>query len=109
MKLQHIMVNSIYYRERDRGSEEIVEKGEGLDKLSDRTGKGECPDNGTCTGEPASLCRESVELDGRRRCSGTERSRWRLEDLVDVRLLEELERGDNAQGLEEASGDLETL
>ena len=54
-------------------------------KLTDRTRKGEsegeCLDNGTCPGEPASLCRESVEL----------------------------EKAVDAQGLEEAGGDLKAF
>ena len=41
--------------------------------------------------------------------SGTGRSRRGLGDLVDAGVLEELERGDDAKGLEGAGGDLETL
>ena len=41
--------------------------------------------------------------------SGTGRSRRRLGDLVDVGVLEELERGDDAQELGEAGGDSEAL
>ena len=54
-------------------------------KLTDRTRKGEsegeCLDEGTCTGEPASLCRELVEL----------------------------EKAVDAPEMEEAGGDLATL
>ena len=42
----------------------------------------------------------------RQRCTDAERSRRRLEDLVDVGVLEELEKADNAQVQEEAGGDL---
>ena len=64
-------------------------------QLTDRTGKwdseGKCLNNGTCTDESASLCRESVELE-----KGTMLRRRKkpapIEDLVDVGALEELEK-----------------
>ena len=45
----------------------------------------------------------------RRRCLGGGRSRRRLEDLVDVGVLEELKKADDAQVQEEAGGDWKTL
>ena len=62
-----------------------------------RTGNGGsewgCLDGSTCIGEPASLCRELVEL----------------EDVVDGNSLEELEGDDDAQVLEEAGANWKTL
>ena len=49
------------------------------------------------------------EAGERQRCSGTGKSRRRLGDLADGGVLGELERSDDAQGLEEAGADLDTL
>ena len=108
-------------------------------KLTDRTWKGEsereCFDQGTCTGEltcaesqrswreatrlrdwkklaatwRSCRCRSSWRAGERQRCSEIGRSRRRLGDLEDAGVLGELRRGNDAQGLEEAGGDLETL
>ena len=45
----------------------------------------------------------------RQQCLGTGRSRRRLEDLVDVGVLEELKKADDAQVQEKSSGDWKTL
>ena len=42
-------------------------------------------------------------------CTGAGRSRRQLEDLVDVGVLEELEKTDDAQVQEEAGSDWKTL
>ena len=70
--------------------------------------EGQCLHNGTYAREAANLCQESIKLE-KTDSSGTGRSRRQLGGLVDVEVLEGLERGDNAQELEETGGDLETL